>query len=76
MAIYLFRHKIKELKDNDVDFYNHLFQPEVCNETNEFLHEREDHCHVPKRITGCLCSGSIPNIDLYRFKEALHDPNT
>ena len=77
MAIYLFQYKVQQLKDvYDVDFYNHLFQLEMCKETNEFLHEREDHCHVLKRITGCLRSGSMPGIDLCCFREALHDPKT
>lgn len=77
MAIYLYRSKIYNLKnDHQVDFYNHLYQPETCNQTNKQLHEREDHCHVLKRITECLRSGVIPNVDLCCFREALCDPST
>ncbi len=77
MAIYLFRHKIGILKDeHKVDFYNHMYQPETCKQTNEHMHEREDHCHVLKRITECLRSGSIPNVDLCCFRDALCDSST
>lgn len=48
----------------------------MCNETNEFLHEREDHCHVLKRITEWLRSGVIPNVNLCFFGDGLHDSNT
>ena len=63
------------MNDDRVDFYNYLFQPETCEETNEQLHEREDDCHVLKRITGCLWFGSIPGIDLPCFN-VFHDPDT
>ena len=77
MAIYLFRHKIKQLKqDYGVNFSKHLYQPECCDLTGEFLHEREDHNHVLKRITECLRSGSIHGVNLCYFRDALHDPST
>jgi len=77
MAIYLFCHKIKQLKqDCGVDFSKHLYQPELCNLTDEFLHEREDHNHVLKHITECLRSGSIHGVNLCYFRDALHDPST
>ena len=77
MAIYLFRHKIKQLKqDYGVNFSKHLYQPECCDLTGEFLHEREAHNHVLKRITECLRSGSIHGVNLCHFRDALHDPST
>ena len=77
MAIYLFRHKIEQLKqDCDVDFSQHLYQPKVCELTGEFLHEREDYNHVLKRITECLRTGSIPGVNLCYFRDALHDSST
>ncbi len=79
MAIYLFRLEIirlKELPDDPADFSVHLYQPERDNQTHEYIHHREDHNHVLKRLINCLREGSIPGIDLKLFREALHDPNT
>jgi len=77
MSVYLSRHKIKQLKqDCGVDFSQHLYQPLVCNLTGEFLHEREDHNHMLKRITECHRSGSIRGVNLCYFRDALHDPST
>ena len=77
MATYLFREKIKRLNhEYQVDFNNHLYQPETCDTSNEFMHEREDHCHVLKRITERLRSGTIPNVDLCCFRDALSDQST
>lgn len=74
MATYLFRYKVKKMKqDMGVDFSKNLYQPEQCASTVEFIHEREDHNHVLKRITECLCSGEIPGVDVRHFVEALHD---
>ena len=56
-----------------VDFSKHLYQPEQCEVTGEFIHKREDHNHVLKRITECLRSGEIPGVDVRHFVEALHD---
>jgi hypothetical protein len=77
MAIYLFRwevNRLKELADDPADFSLHLYQPEQDNETHEYLHHREDHNHVLKRLINCLREGSIPGIDIRFFREALHDP--
>ena len=40
------------------------------------FHERDDHNHILKRIATCVRNGSIPDIELEHFVEALHDPNT
>lgn len=58
------------------NFSEFLYQPEKDADTNEFLHHREDHNHLLKRIVNCLREGLIPGIDLCYFKEALHDPKT
>ena len=77
MATYLFRYKIKRLNhEYNFDFNNYLYQPEACTTSNELMHEREDHCHVLKRITERLRSGTIPEIDLCCFRDALSDPST
>ena len=51
----------------------YIYQPETCDTANELMHEKEDHCHVLKRITERLCSGTIPNVDLCCFRDALSD---
>ena len=77
MATYLFRYKTKRLNhEYNVDFNNYLYQPEACTTSNEFMHEKEDHRHVLKRITERLHSGTIPEIDLCCFRDALSDPST
>jgi hypothetical protein len=79
MAIYLFRwevQKLKELPDNHANFSDFLYQPEKDEDTNEYVHHREDHNHVLKRLVNCLREGVIPGIDLRYFRDALHDANT
>jgi hypothetical protein len=56
-----------------VNFSNHLYLPEFDPDTGEFFHDREDHNHLLKRITNCLRSGEIPNVNLQHFRDALHD---
>ena len=77
-AIYLYRKKISDLKHlekDPADFDAHLYQPEK-NEQGEFVHHREDHNHLLKRVLSCLRDGRIPGIDLRYLKDALHDPST
>ena len=79
MAIYLFRSEIRRLKqlpDDPANFSMHLYQPERDNQTHKYIHHREDHSHVLKRLINCLREGSIPGIDIRLFREALDDPNT
>ena len=60
----------------NVDFSKHLYQPELCEATGEFVHQREDHNHVLKRITECLRSGEIPGVNVCYFADALHDADS
>lgn len=79
MAIYLYRSCLQELKNNTndpADFYNNLYQPEKDVRTNEYVHHREDHNHLLKRVISCLREGYIPNFDLRCLREALHDHST
>ena len=50
VATYRFRHCVKELKQQGVDFSTYLYIPEVDPITGDVYHEREDHCHILKRI--------------------------
>ncbi len=45
-------------------------------DTQEYIHHREDHNHLLKRIIACLREGMIPGLDLRYMREALHDPTT
>lgn len=47
MAIYLFRKKVADFTAAEVNFRDHLYDPEE-DEHGEPQHEREDHNHVPK----------------------------
>lgn len=79
MAIYLYRSRLQELKNNlddPADFYNNMYQPEKDTHTNEFVHHREDHNHLLKRVISRLREGYIPNFDLRCLREALRDPST
>ena len=50
VATYRYRHRVAELKHQGVDFSTYLYIPEVNPVTGEVFHEREDHCHILKRI--------------------------
>lgn len=77
MAIYLYRKKIKDLKNHadPADFTKNLYQPEK-DVNGELIHHREDHNHLLKRVISRLCEGYIPGIDLRHLRDALHDPST
>ena len=74
MAIYLFRQEIKSQAEKGIDFRNSLVVPEVDADTQEKLHQREDHNHSLKRIVGCLREGLIPGLQVKFLRDALHDP--
>lgn len=76
LAIYLFREKVRKLKEAGCDFSKHLVVPEIDSNTGEEIHQREDHNHLLKRIIACLREGVIPGIDLCHFRDALHDPQS
>jgi hypothetical protein len=50
VATYRFRHTVSQYKLNGLDFSVYLYVPEVDEATGEAIHEREDHCHILKRI--------------------------
>ena len=78
LAIYIYRKNIADLKnlENDsADFDAFLYQPEQ-DELGEYIHQREDHNHLLKRIVACLRDGRIPGVDLRCLRDALHDANT
>ena len=79
LAIYEFRLQVRKLKDNQedpADFAKFLYQPEFDRDTGEYIHHREDHNHLLKRIISSLREGLIPGIDLRYFRDALNDGTT
>ena len=75
----MYRSRFQELKDNPddpADFYHYLYQLEkdVC--ISEYVHHRENHNHLLKRVISCLREGHIPNFDLRSLRNALPNPNT
>ena len=78
MAIYLFWKKIADLRhheSNPADFCHNLYQPEK-DANGEFIHHREDHNHLLKRIITRLREGYIPGLDLRSLRDALNDAST
>ena len=50
LGTYTFRSAVKELKEEGVDFTQHLYVPEVDPVTGRARHDRSDHNHLLKRI--------------------------
>ncbi|CAB3991294.1 Hypothetical predicted protein [Paramuricea clavata] len=79
LVTYVFRMEVNKLKDmpeDPADFTCNLYQPELDDEGLEFVHHREDHNHLLKRIISCLREGLIPGVDTRYLRDALHDPST
>lgn len=75
LAIYLFRAKIKSLKDTGIDFSTNLIVPECDEQTKEELHHREDHNHLLKRIINCMREDLLPGCSVVYLRDALNDPS-
>ena len=78
MAIFIFRKKTDDLRNHPkdpADFINNLYQPEM-DAKGEYIHHREDHNHLLKRVCNRLREGLIPGLDLRHLRDALHDPTT
>ena len=76
MATYIYRHKVGVYCTEGVDFKRHLYVPECDPDNLEPHYEREDHNHVLKRIAMCVRKGTVPNINMKAFFEAMNDPST
>ena len=46
VGTYRCRHMVDEYKRKGVDFSAYLYVPEYDEESGDFYHEREDHCHI------------------------------
>ena len=77
MAQYIYVHKINTFYQQGINFINYGYCPEICPETNEAFHEREDHGHLLKRLTNSFCEGNVVVYEsLVKFVECLRDPDT
>ena len=76
IATWRFRGVVQEYKDQGVDFSCHMYVPEMDPSTGEVYHEREDHCHLLKRIWKHTREGGPPGMDLQGFDDAMMDPGT
>ena len=76
VATYRFRHTINEYKQEGVDFSCHLYVPEFDEQTGEYFHEREDHCHILKRIWRHTREEGPPGCNLQGFDDAMLHPGT
>ena len=53
-----------------------MYIPEYDEDTQEFFHEREDHCHILKRIWKHTREGGPEGLNLKGFDDALLDSST
>ena len=71
-----FQARINEYMLQGIDFSTYLYIPEVDPVTKEIFHEREDHCHILKRIWKHTREGGPEDMDLQGFDKAMRDPKT
>ena len=76
IGTYRFRARINEYTLQGIDFSTYLYIPEVDPVTKEIFHEREDHCHVLKRIWKDTREGGPEDMDLQGFDEVMRDSKT
>ena len=71
-----FRHRISQLKEEGVDFSLYLYVPEWDPITGDIFHEREDHCHILKRIWKHTREKGPDGMNLQGFDDAVSNPST
>lgn len=71
-----FRHDVATWKKEGVDFSLYMYIPEVDPTTGKVHHEREDHCHILKRIAKHTREGAYLALNLDAFDEAMRNPKT
>ena len=76
VATFRYRNRIAELKKEGADSSMHVYVPEVDPMTGDFYHEREDHCHVLKRIWKHTREKGPEGFNLEGFDKAVLDPTT
>ena len=76
VAIYTFRMRVQELKEQGVDFSSHLYVPEVDPITGLVHHDRADHNHLLKRIAKHVRDGGYDDLQYEAFSDVLADPSS
>ena len=76
VATYRFRATVSKYVSEGVDFSTYIYIPEIDEETGEAFHEREDHCHILKRIWKHTREAGPPGTNLQGFDDAMRDPDT
>ena len=76
MCTLFFHHSVAVWKERGVGFLLYLYISEVDPITESVHHEREDHCHILKRIRKHTREGGPDYIDVTAFDAAIMDPNT
>ena len=76
VATYRYRHRISELASEGVDLNTYLYVPEMDPITGYYFHEREDHCHILKRIWKHTREKGPEGTNLQGFEDAVLDPST
>lgn len=76
VATYRYRHRIQQFKEEGYNFSCYLYVPEVDPTTGAVFHEREDHCHILKRIWKHTREGGPDFLDVTSFDAAMMDPST
>ena len=76
VATYCYRHRIQKFKEEGHDFSCYMYVPELDPTTGAVFHEREDHCHILKRIWKHTREGGPDFLDVTSFDAAMMDPNT
>jgi hypothetical protein len=76
VATYRFRYTMSKYVSEGVDFSTYLYIPEIDEATGEAFHEREDHCHILKRIWKHTREAGPSGTNLQGFDDAMRDPNT
>ena len=74
VATLYFRHDVATWKRKWADFSLYMYIPEVDPTTGKVHHEREDHCHILKRIAKHTREGAYMKLNLDAFDEAMRDP--
>lgn len=76
VATFVYRHSIPYWKQQGVDFSTFLYVPEIDQSAKDYHHEREDHCHLLKRMAKHTRQGANQNLDLEHYDEAMRDSST
>ena len=76
IGTYRFRDTVSKYVSVGVDFSTYIYIPEIDDETGEAFHEREDHCHILKRIWKHTREEGPPGTNLQGFDDAMRNPGT